>query len=118
MTYRKRWGHHAEAIAALELQRQVAHHRLLFSRRHHVRVLDDEALVRRLQRHRLGFRRDRRQQPPQPIPTLSRRHPASSMGDGNVDRRESPGTEDRAGDDDSTRGFLMDDEVGANSEHG
>ena len=51
------------------------------------------------------------------MPALARGDKTLPVRDGEIDRRQRPGAEDRARDDDAGGGFLVDHEIGADREH-
>ena len=51
------------------------------------------------------------------MPALARGDKTLPVGDREIDRRQRPGAQDRARDDDAGGGFLMDHEIGADREH-
>jgi hypothetical protein len=53
----------------------------------------------------------------EPVPALTRGDEAFPMGDREIDRRQRPGREDRACDDDAGGGLLMNDQIGADRQH-
>ena len=52
-----------------------------------------------------------------PRPALAGGDEALPVGDGEFDRSERPGDQDRGGDHDAARGLVVDDEIGADAEH-
>ena len=60
-----------------------------------IRVFDNEALVRRLQRHPLALRRHHRQQHPKPMPTLhALQSSRANTGNCDIDGRQCTSAED------------------------
>ena len=81
------------------------------------RVLHHERARRRLERHRFGRGRQVAEQSRQPLPALPRADKAAPIGDRQIDRSERARAEDRAGDDDARRRFLIDHEPGADRQN-
>ena len=91
--------------------------RLLDARRHDVDPIDAEGSLRRGERHRLFFLGQEVKQLIQPLSGLTCCDKAFPVGDRRLDRCKRTRRQDRCGDDDAGRRFLMDDQIGADREH-
>ena len=112
------WSDDAEPVAAFEREGDVLDDHALFAGRHDADGFDRQAASTGLQqRHGALCWRQRVEQLVQPMPALARGDKALPVGDGQIDRRQRPRAQDRAGDDDAGGRFLVDDEIGADPEH-
>ena len=114
---RAAWTDDANAGAGLGGEVDVLHDDALIARRHDADGLDRQPLRRRLQqglRVRPGYLL---QQLAEAMPALARGDKTLPVGDGEIDRRQRAGTQDRARDDDAGGGFLVDHEISADREH-
>ena len=107
----------ADAGAGLDREIDVLHDDALVARRHDADGLDRQPLRRRLQQRLFIRRRYLLQQLGQAMPALARGDKTLPVRDGEIDRRQRAGAQDRARDDDAGGGFLVDHEVGADREH-
>ena len=108
----------AETVAGGEREGDVLHDEALIARRNHGDALDREPAGGRLQLGRHRLRRHLLQQAGQALPALAGRDEGFPVRDGKIDRRQRAGRQDRARDDDAGGRLLVDDEIGADREHG
>ncbi len=108
---------HADAAAGLDRKGDVLDDHPLITRRHDADALDRQALRRALQQGLGVGRRHLLEQPGQAVPALARGDKALPVRDRQIDRRQRPRREDRAGDDDAAGRFLVDHEIGADRQH-
>ena len=104
-------------MAGFELKCNVLHDDFWHARRCRAGAFNGQPLHWWLQLHRHRLYRRRRQQLVQPLPTLSRVDKAFPVRNGEIDRRQCTGAEDRSGDDDACAGLLLDDEISAHRKH-
>ena len=107
---------HTEPVAGLEREGHILHHHSLFAGRGDADGLERKAARRVLQQRLRGSRGQRFEQPVEAMPALPRGHEALPVRDREIDRRQRPRAQDRAGDDNAGGRFLMDHQIGADGE--
>ena len=107
----------AEPLTGLQHEADVADGDPAVGRRRNADGLDRERPRRILQLHRCCLCRDHLQQPVEAVPALPRRDEALPVRDRQIDRRQRPRAQDRAGNDDARGGLLVDHQIRADAEH-
>ena len=106
-----------QPLAGLQGERDITGHQHVQARRCHADHFDRQRRLGLGQLHDVAVVGNPGQQVVEPVPALAGRDEDAPLGDHLLDRRERPGREDGAGDDDAGRRLSLDNEVGADRQH-